>query len=91
MPPTAPSHPSPPTFVMWSELPTDESRTWERQWFGHELTPEAAFNIRGIGIRDEDKQHIAIVEISRSIRARFMAKWPVRQPGIRPLAWTLSG
>ncbi len=52
MPPTGPSAPSPPAFVMWSELPADETRSWERQWFGHELTPEAAFNIRGIGIRE---------------------------------------
>lgn len=37
---------------MWSELPPDENRAWERQWFGHELNPEAAFTIRGIGIRE---------------------------------------
>ncbi|MEM9281647.1 MAG: AraC family transcriptional regulator [Verrucomicrobiota bacterium] len=37
---------------MWGELPSDEKRDWDRQWFGHELTPEAAFNVRGIGIRE---------------------------------------
>ncbi|MEM0970742.1 MAG: AraC family transcriptional regulator, partial [Verrucomicrobiota bacterium] len=42
----------PPGFVMWAELPEDEHRTWQRQWFGHELVPEAAFNVRGIGIRE---------------------------------------
>ncbi|MEM7599976.1 MAG: AraC family transcriptional regulator [Verrucomicrobiota bacterium] len=42
----------PPGFVMWGPLPEDEARDWERQWFGHELTPEAAFNVRGIGIRE---------------------------------------
>ena len=35
---------------MWGELPGDAKRDWKRQWFGHELTPEAAFNVRGIGI-----------------------------------------
>ena len=42
----------PPAFVMWGELPEDEERDWERQWFGHELAPEAAFHVRGIGIRE---------------------------------------
>ena len=37
---------------MWAELPGDAKRDWKRQWFGHELTPEAAFNIRGIGISE---------------------------------------
>ncbi len=37
---------------MWGELPEDEKREWERQWFGNELTPEAAFHVRGIGIRE---------------------------------------
>jgi len=37
---------------MWGELPGDHDRDWQRQWFGHELIPEAAFNIRGIGIRE---------------------------------------
>lgn len=40
----------PPGFTMWGELPGDAKRDWKRQWFGHELTPEAAFNVRGIGI-----------------------------------------
>ncbi|MEM1295263.1 MAG: helix-turn-helix domain-containing protein [Verrucomicrobiota bacterium] len=37
---------------MWAELPDDGKRDWKRQWFGHELAPEAAFNVRGIGIRE---------------------------------------
>jgi AraC family transcriptional regulator of arabinose operon len=37
---------------MWNVLPPDERRTWERQWFGHELMPDATFNVRGIGIRE---------------------------------------
>jgi AraC-like DNA-binding protein len=44
--------PQPPAFVMWNALPPDENRTWDRQWFGHELLPEATFNVRGIGIRE---------------------------------------
>ena len=47
----APSKPlQPPGFAMWGELPEDLNRSWRRQWFGHELTPEASFNVRGIGI-----------------------------------------
>jgi AraC-like DNA-binding protein len=42
----------PPGFTMWGELPGDAKRDWKRQWFGHELTPEAAFNVRGIGISE---------------------------------------
>ena len=41
-----------PAFVMWNALPTDEHRTWDRQWFGHELMPKATFTVRGIGIRE---------------------------------------
>lgn len=41
-----------PSFVMWRPLEVDLERNWERQWFGHELNPEAALNIRGIGIRE---------------------------------------
>lgn len=37
---------------MWGESTGDEDQDWQRQWFGHELTPEAAFNVRGIGIRE---------------------------------------
>ena len=37
---------------MWNVLPPDGRRTWERQWFGHELMPDATFNVRGIGIRE---------------------------------------
>ena len=37
---------------MWSETSGSEKRDWDRQWFGHELTPEAAFNVRGIGIKE---------------------------------------
>jgi len=37
---------------MWHDLPANEDRDWERQWFGLELQPEAAFNVRGIGIRE---------------------------------------
>lgn len=41
-----------PSFVMWRPLEPDQERSWERQWFGHELNPSAALNIRGIGIRE---------------------------------------
>lgn len=44
--------PTPPRFVMWNDLPDRGSRDWEREWFGLELNSEAAFNIRGIGIRE---------------------------------------
>jgi hypothetical protein len=44
--------PDPPSFVKWTALPVDEERNWERQWFGHELNPSAAFTVRGIGIRE---------------------------------------
>lgn len=44
------SKPQPPGFAMWGELPEDLNRDWRRQWFGHELTPEASFKVRGIGI-----------------------------------------
>lgn len=37
---------------MWRALEPDLERDWERQWFGHELTPTAAINVRGIGIRE---------------------------------------
>jgi len=48
-----PSEPlQPPGFTMWGELPEDVNRDWRRQWFGNELTPEAVFNIRGIGISE---------------------------------------
>ena len=47
-----PVPPPPPAFVMWRELPGNPARTWKRQWFGHELAPEAPFNVRGIGIRE---------------------------------------
>ena len=42
----------PPSFVMWRTLPGEVLRTWDRQWFGDELVPEATFNVRGIGIRE---------------------------------------
>ena len=45
-------NPLPPPFVMWKELPEENSHVWERQWFGHELEPDSLFNIRGIGIRE---------------------------------------
>lgn len=44
--------PDPPGFVMWRSLPEDPERSWDRQWFGHELSPDSLFNIRGIGIRE---------------------------------------
>jgi AraC family transcriptional regulator of arabinose operon len=47
-----PETPKPPGFVMWNVLPANERRTWERQWFGNELDPDATFNVRGIGIRE---------------------------------------
>ncbi len=37
---------------MWSKLPADKRRKWDRQWFGDELIPGAAFKVRGIGIRE---------------------------------------
>jgi AraC-like DNA-binding protein len=37
---------------MWSKLPEDKRRKWDRQWFGDKLVPEATFRVRGIGIRE---------------------------------------
>ena len=42
----------PPAFVMWNAIPTGADVDWQRQWFGHELDPQAVFNVRGIGIRE---------------------------------------
>jgi|GEM_PF-615213 len=41
---------TPPTFVMWKSLAQGENLGWQRQWFGYELEPTAAFNVRGVGI-----------------------------------------
>jgi AraC-like DNA-binding protein len=37
---------------MWNDLASDPERNWHRQWFGLEFAPEAAFNVRVIGIRE---------------------------------------
>ena len=37
---------------MWHSLPECDQQSCNRQWFGDELVPEAAFKIRGIGIRE---------------------------------------
>ncbi len=41
----------PPEFVMWRSV-SSEQQDWQRQWFGDELSPSSAFNVRGLGIRE---------------------------------------
>lgn len=52
MPSTPSGCTAPPAFVMWNPVQQGSDLGWKRQWFGHELEPNAVFNVRGIGIRE---------------------------------------